>query len=196
MKPIKTLLLLNLFSFCGIIGVVSADDGGGTSSYGRYDNSEIHTAETERKTKTKSNHLRMLHTETSIHILDILRGNRYLRKLSEDNFHLFTKSGKASASTKSDKATKSSKALGSKAKGQKADEKIEDSSSLWKVDEEVIDPFDIQAKLDTCEAAATEPSWLFIQMADMCTLYHDDDGVFYLESNKFHEDTECSLIGQ
>ena len=27
-------------------------------------------------------------------------------------------------------------------------------------------------------------------MADMCTLYRDDDGVFYLESSKFHEDTE------
>ena len=27
-------------------------------------------------------------------------------------------------------------------------------------------------------------------MADMCTLYRDGDGVFYIESNKFHEDTE------
>ena len=61
---------------------------------------------------------------------------------------------------------------------------------MWKVDQEVIDPFDIQAKLDTCKASATAPSWLFVQMADMCTLYHDDNGVFYIESNKFHEDTE------
>jgi len=27
-------------------------------------------------------------------------------------------------------------------------------------------------------------------VADMCTLYLDDDGVFYLESDKFHKDTE------
>ena len=27
-------------------------------------------------------------------------------------------------------------------------------------------------------------------MADTCTLYRDDDGVFRLESNKFHKDTE------
>ena len=50
MKPIKTLpLLLLLFCFCGIIGVVNADDGGETSSStGRNDISMNHT---ERKTK-------------------------------------------------------------------------------------------------------------------------------------------------
>ena len=83
--------------------------------------------------------------------------------------------------TKSDKATKSSKALGSKAKGQKVQD---DSTSLFTTCS------DVQAKLDTCEAAATAPSWLVVQMADMCTLYRDRDGVFYLESNKFHQDTE------
>ena len=71
--------------------------------------------------------------------------------------------------------------MGSKAKGQKVQD---DSTSLFTTCS------DVQAKLDTCEAAATAPSWLFVQMADMCTLYRDRDGVFYLESNKFHEDTE------
>ena len=27
-------------------------------------------------------------------------------------------------------------------------------------------------------------------MADMCTLYRDDDGVYHLESSNFHKDTE------
>ena len=161
MKIIKTLL-----PFCAfiIISIVNADDGGETSSStGRtIFVSENHT---QRKTKTSSDHLGMLRTETALHILDTLRGNRYLRKLSDGgNFGLFTKSGKASASTKSDKATKSSKALGSKAKGQKVVQ--DDSTSLFTTCS------DVQAKLDTCEAAATAPSWLFVQMADMCTLYH------------------------
>ena len=122
-----------------------------------------------------------LRTETALHSIDTLRGNRLLRKLADgNNFHLFTKGSKA-VSTKSDKATKSSKALGSKAKSQKVQD---DSSSLFTTCS------DVQAKLDTCEAAASAPSWLFVQMADMCTLYRDDDGVFYLESSKFHEDTE------
>ena len=68
-----------------------------------------------------------------------------------------------------------------KAKGQKVQD---DSTSLFTTCS------DVQAKLDTCEAAATAPSWLVVQMADMCTLYRDRDGVFYLESNKFHQDTE------
>ena len=102
MKPIKTLLLL-LLCFCGIIGVVSADNGSGTSSNSHYDISENHS---ERKTKATSDHLRMLRAETALHILDILRGNRYRCKLAGGgNFQLFTKSGKAT-STKSDKATK------------------------------------------------------------------------------------------
>src|SRR5210317_232329 len=177
MKIIKTLLLL---LFCTLIGIVNADSGSETSSIVRNDISMNHT---ERNTKATSNHLRkMVRIETVINILDNVRRNRYLRKLSDNsgNFLLFAKSGKA-ASAKSDKATKSSKALGSKAKGQKVEE---DSPSLFSTCS------DVQAKLDTCEAAATTPHWLFVQMADMCTLYRDDDGVFYLESNKFHEDTE------
>ena len=178
MKITKTLLLL---LFCAFIGIVYADNGGEPSSIVRND---ISMNNTERNTKKSSNHLRkMVRIETIINILDNFRRNRYLRKLSDNsgNFQLFTKSGKA-ASTKSDKATKSSKALGSKAKGQKEVE--EDTSSLFSTCS------DVQAKLDTCEATATAPHWLFVQIADMCTLYRDDDGVFYLESNKFHEDTE------
>ena len=177
MKIIKALLLL---LFCAFIGIVNADNGGETSSIVRNDISMNHT---ERNTKATSMS-NMVRIETIVNILDNFRRNRYLRKLSDNsgNFQLFAKSGKGkAASTKSDKATKSSKALGSKAKGQKVEE---DSSSLFSTCS------DVQAKLDTCEAAATTPHWLFVQMADMCTLYRDDDGVFYLESNKFHEDTE------
>jgi len=43
----------------------------------------------------------------------------------------------------------------------------------------------VQAKLDTCEAAAAAPSWMFVQLADECTLFRDEDGVYHLESNKF-----------
>ena len=177
MKIIKALLLL---LFCAFIGIVNADNGGETSSIVRNDISMNHT---ERKTKATSNLRKMVRVETVINILDNVRRNRYFRKLLDNsgNFQLFAKSGKA-ASTKSDKATKSSKALGSKAKGQKVEE--DDTSSLFSTCS------DVKAKLDTCEAAATAPHWLFVQMADMCTLFRDDDGVFYLESNKFHEDTE------
>eukprot|EP00985_Skeletonema_marinoi_P003784 scaffold1655_cov215-Skeletonema_marinoi.AAC.6 len=47
-----------------------------------------------------------------------------------------------------------------------------------------------QAKLDTCEAATAAPKWLFMQMADMCTLYRNVDGEYHIESSKFHENTE------
>src|SRR6056300_1181410 len=174
MKIIKALLLL---LFCAF-GIVNADNAGETSSTGRNDISVNHT---ERNTKATSMS-NIVRIETIINILDNFRRNRYLRKLSNNsgNFLFFAKSGKE-ASAKSDKATKSSKALGSKAKGQKVEE---DSPSLFSTCS------DVQAKLDTCEAAATAPHWLFVQMADMCTLFRDEDGVFYLESNKFHEDTE------
>eukprot|EP00984_Skeletonema_dohrnii_P008454 scaffold3108_cov102-Skeletonema_dohrnii-CCMP3373.AAC.3 len=47
-----------------------------------------------------------------------------------------------------------------------------------------------QAKLDTCQAAAAAPKWLFVQMADMCTLYRNVDGEYHIESSKFHKITE------
>eukprot|EP00985_Skeletonema_marinoi_P025308 scaffold18472_cov83-Skeletonema_marinoi.AAC.2 len=47
-----------------------------------------------------------------------------------------------------------------------------------------------QAKLDTCEATAAAPKWLFVQMADMCTLYRNEDGEYHIESSKFHKETE------
>eukprot|EP00985_Skeletonema_marinoi_P001132 scaffold459_cov78-Skeletonema_marinoi.AAC.2 len=47
-----------------------------------------------------------------------------------------------------------------------------------------------QAKLDTCQVAAAAPKWLFVQMADMCTLYHNEDGEYHIESSKFHKNTE------
>ena len=44
----------------------------------------------------------MICAETALHILDTLRGNRYLRKLSDGgNFPLFTKGSKA-VSTKNE----------------------------------------------------------------------------------------------
>ena len=86
------------------------------------------------------------------------------------------KSGKADSSTKSDKANKSAKAK-AYSKGQK-DSTLFTSCS------------DVQAELDAYKAAATTPQWLFVQMADMCTLYRDDDGVYHLESSNFHKDTE------
>ena len=126
--------------------------------------------------KMTANHFDVLRAETAINGIYTLRENSPPRKLA-DNFQLFPKSGKATTATKSDKAAKSSKALGSKAKVQK----VEDDSSSCA---------DVQAKLDTCEAAATVPHWLFVQVADMCTLFRDEDGVYHLESNKFNEKTE------
>ena len=93
------------------------------------------------------------------------------RKLAA-SYQLFSKSSKK-ADGKSDKA-KSAKAY---SKGQK-------ESTLF------TSCSDVQAELDAYKAAATAPHWLFVQMADMCTLYRDDDGVYHLESSKFHKDTE------
>mmetsp|Transcript_11283 Transcript_11283/g.22524 ORF Transcript_11283/g.22524 Transcript_11283/m.22524 type:complete len:267 (-) Transcript_11283:24-824(-) len=47
-----------------------------------------------------------------------------------------------------------------------------------------------QAKLDTCQAVAAAPKWLFVQIADMCTLYRNEDGEYHIESSKFHKKTE------
>ena len=48
----------------------------------------------------------------------------------------------------------------------------------------------VEAELEVCKAEAATPTWLFVQMADMCTLYRDEFGVYHLESSKFHSDTE------
>ena len=158
-----------------LVAVVCAADDDGHGSRATISN---------RKTTT-SNHLGTFRPETALNSIDALRENRLLRKLADgNNFHLFAKSGKA-ATTKSDKAAKSSKALGSKAKAQ--NQKVEDDSSSSTL---FTTCADVQAKLDTCEAAAAAPSWMFVQLADECTLFRDEDGVYHLESNKFHEDTE------
>ena len=134
--------------------------------------------------KVFSNHLPLIRHETFSHVIDTLRvGRQHLRrKLAEaedslqhfgGNVALFPKSSKASP--KSDKAaTKSAKAY---SKG----EKVSSSTSTSTC----------QTKLDACEAEAdTVPHWLFVQMADMCTLYRDEDGIYHLESSNFHKDTE------
>jgi len=85
-----------------VVAVVCAADDGGHGSTAAISN-------TNRKTMT-SNHLGTFRPETALNSIDILRENRLLRKLADsNNFHLFAKSGKA-ATTKSDKAAKSSKA--------------------------------------------------------------------------------------
>ena len=48
---------------------------------------------------------------------------------------------------------------------------------------------DVQAELDAYKAAANAPHWLFVQIADMCTV-NLKDGVYHLESSNFHKDTE------
>ena len=162
LSPLGALLLVAV--------VCAADD----NSHGS--NSHI----SNRKTST-SNHLGTFRPETALNGIDILRENRLLRKLADsNNFHLFSKSGKA-ATTKSDKAAKSSKALGAQ------NQKVEDDSSSSTL---FTTCADVQAKLDTCEAEAAAPHWLFIQLADECTLFRDENGVYHLESNKFHVDTE------
>ena len=48
----------------------------------------------------------------------------------------------------------------------------------------------VEAELEVCKAEAATPTLLFVQMADKCTLYRDEFGVYHLESSKFHSDTE------
>ena len=48
----------------------------------------------------------------------------------------------------------------------------------------------VEAELEVCKAEAAKPTWLFVQMADKCTLYRDEFGAYHLESSKFHSDTE------
>lgn len=124
-----------------------------------------------------SNHLPLIRHETFANVIDTLRAGRIhaaaSRKLeghttNGDAFHMFAKSAK-------DAKSKSAKAY---SKGQK-----EDDSSLFS------SCADVQAELDTYKAAASEPQWLFVQMADMCVMYLKD-GVYYLESSNFHKDTE------
>ena len=52
-------------------------------------------------------------------------------------------------------------------------------------------PLFVQMFKQNCLAAAALPLWIFVQMADTCTLYRGDEGALYIESSKFHEDTEC-----
>ena len=126
-----------------------------------------------------SNHLPLIRHETFAIAIDTLRAGRIhaaaSRKLEGrtntdgDAFHMFAKSAKVA------KAAKSAKAY---SKGQK-----EDDSSLFS------SCADVQAELDTYKAAAKEPKWLFVQMADTCVMYLKD-GVYHLESSNFHKDTE------
>jgi len=142
------------------------------------DNSNSAAAGVSKK-KAVSNHLPLLPHETLVNTVSALRVGRRLgvhKLFSKSSKKVDGKSGKANSSTKSDKANKSAKAY---SKGQKGNDSALFTSCA-----------DVQAKLDTCEAAANTPSWLFVQMADMCTLYRDDDGVYYLESSNFHKDTE------
>ena len=125
-----------------------------------------------------SNHLPLIRHETFANVIDTLRAGRIhaaaSRKLEGhtttdgDAFHMFAKSAK-------DAKSKSAKAY---SKGQK-----EDDSSLFS------SCADVQAELETYKAAASEPQWLFVQMADTCVMYLKD-GVYYLESSNFHKDTE------
>ena len=158
------------YSFAiAIVGVCGADDSSNSAAAGI------------SKKKENSNHLRLLRHETFANAIDTLRAGAR-RKLTA-GYQLFSKSskangksGKADSSTKSDKANKSAKAY---SKGQK-----ENDSSLF------TSCSDVQAELDAYKAAATAPHWLFVQMADMCTLYRDEEGVYYFESSNFHKDTE------
>ena len=120
--------------------------------------------------KKSSDLLRIFRRPETTHLMmHTLQAGR--RQLAEgSSFQLFAKSSKA----KSDKAD-SAKSAKAYSKGQK-----ENDSSCS----------DVQAELDAHKAAATEPHWLHVQMADTCTLYRDNDGMFRLESNKFHKDTE------
>ena len=94
--------------------------------------------------------------ETTHQMMHTLHAGR--RQLVEGkSFQLFAKSSNA----KSDKAD-SAKSAKAYSKGQK-----ENDSSCS----------DVQAELDAYKATATEPHWLFVQMADTCTLYRDNEGV-------------------
>ena len=124
--------------------------------------------------KKTSDLLRMFRRpETAHHMMHTLQAGRQLAEGS--SFQLFTKSSKAK-SGKAD-SSKGGKAFAKSAKAHSKGQK-EDACS------------DVQAELDAYKAAATEPQWLFVQMADECTSYRDSDGVFHLESRKFHKDTE------
>ena len=118
----------------------------------------------KKRKRAISNHLPLLHHETFAYaytIATLHRGrHQHHRKLAaeEESFQIFPKSSKAADAKSSNKGvtTKSAKAY---SKGQK-----EDDSSLF------TSCSDVQAELAEYKAAATAPSWLFVQMADMCTL--------------------------
>ena len=144
----------------------------GGAVYAAGDDSVTGSAGGVSKKDATSKHLpKFRHEIFADTILAIDQNRRFLgRKLAAASHQLFPKSSKADSA-------KSAKAY---SKGQKEDE----SSSLF-----TSSCSDVQAKLDACEAAATVPHWLFVQLANECTLYRKD-GVHYLESNKFHKETE------
>jgi len=163
----KLLPKLLIFAIA-IVGVCGADDSSSNSA-----------AAGVSKKKAVSNHLPLLPHETLVNTVSALRVGRRLgvhKLFSKSSKKVDGKSGKANSSTKSDKANKSAKAY---SKAQK-----ENDSTLF------TSCSDVQAELDAYKAAANAPHWLFVQMADMCTLYRDDDGVYHLESSNFHKDTE------
>jgi len=144
------------------------------------DNSNSAAAGVSKK-RAVSNHLLSIRHETFANAIDTLRAGAR-RKLAA-GYQLFSKSSKKAdgKSGKADSSTKSDKAKSAKAYS-KAQKEANDSALFTSC-------ADVQAELDAYKAAATAPHWLFVQMADMCTLYLKD-GVYHLESSNFHKDTE------
>ena len=145
--------------------------------------------------------LRMLppHETSLLRIMDALRGSRgaihvgrrlqtkaaKLFKEESTPVQPFTKSGK----TKSDKSTGTETKSDKSNTGSTKSHKKVDGAKTSKADSGDTSCAAIQTKLDACEAAATAPEWLFVQMADECTLLKEE-GTYLLESSNFHGDTE------
>ena len=138
------------------------------------------------------------HETVLLRIMDALRGSRgtihlgrrlqtkaaKLFKEESTPVQPFTKSGK----TKSDKSTTGTETKSDKSMGTKSHKEVDGANSS-KAESGDTSCAAIQTKLDACEAAATAPEWLFVQMADECTLLKEE-GTYLLESSKFHSDTE------
>ena len=143
--------------------------------------------------------IRKLRHETALlRIMDILRGSRGTihvgRRLEAKAAKLFKEESTVTPFAKSGK-TKSDKSTGTETKSDKSNtgstksHKEVDGAKTSKADSGDTSCAAIQTKLDACEAAATAPEWLFVQMADECTLLKEE-GTYLLESSKFHGDTE------